>query len=117
MKYALIGFLALLTVGCAGSFDSPAKSVYQIRSGYTSILVGAVQYESLPRCPAEPVCSDPDVVDVMRKADLTAKDALDAAETTVRSHPEIDASFAIAAAENAVAALKSILVTYKIKVQ
>lgn len=109
---AIVGLLG----GCAGAVDSPAKTVFEIRSGYLVVLTAAEGYESLPRCPetTSKICSDPDIVDVIRKADLTAKDALDAAETTVRQHPEINAEFAIAAAQNAVEAMKSILLTYKI---
>ncbi len=95
---------------------SPAKTVFQIRSTYVSVLTLAEGYEGLPRCPetTSKVCSDPDVVDIIRKSDLTAKDALDAAETTVRSHPELDATFAISAADNAVAALQNILTRYEV---
>lgn len=114
MKHLATIFLALSLTACAGSFSSPEKSVFQTRSGYVTLLTAAVQYESLPRCPAEPVCSDPDVVDIMRKADLTAKSALDAAENTVRNHPEINGEFAVAAAQNAVEAMRQILVTYKL---
>lgn len=113
----LIAFVILgLVAGCASAVDSPAKAVFQLRSGYVAVLTVAEGYEGLPRCPetVEKLCSDPDVVDVIRKADLTAKDALDAAELTVRSHPEVNAEFAIAAAENAVDAMRSILATYKI---
>jgi len=113
----LIAFVILgLVAGCASAVDSPAKAVFQLRSGYVAVLTVAEGYEGLPRCPetVEKLCSDPDVVDVIRKADLTAKDALDAAELTVRSHPEVNAEFAIAAAENAVDAMRSILATYQI---
>jgi hypothetical protein len=111
MKLITLAFCALLT-GCAGSFQSPETTVYTIRSGYVVALQGAVAYESQPRCPAEPACSKAEVVDLLRKSDLTAKAALDAAETTVRNHPEIDADFAIEAARNAVSAFQAILPLY-----
>lgn len=116
MKLILASVLALSLTACAGAFDSPEKSVYQIRSGYTTLLVAAVQYESLVRCPetTEKLCSDPKVVDILRKADTTAEAALDAAEDTVRNHPEINGEFAVAAAENAVEAFRTILTTYNL---
>lgn len=111
MKFPAI-LAALIVAGCAGSFQSPETTVYTIRSGYVVALQAAVTYETQPRCPAEPVCSDPEIVDLLRKSDLTAKAALDAAETTVRNHPEIDAGFAIDAARNAVSAFQAILPLY-----
>lgn len=114
MKYLLIASLFFVTA-CAGNGD-PETVVFQTRTGYTSLLVAAVQYESLPRCPetTDKLCSDPGIVEILRKADDTAKAALDAAENTVRNHPEIDADFAVAAAQNAVEALRVILTTYNL---
>lgn len=116
MKWFISVAVALTLTACAGAFNSPEKAVYQIRSGYTTLLVAAVQYESLVRCPetTEKLCSDPGVVDILRKADTTAEAALDAAEDTVRNHPEIDGEFAVAAAENAVEAFRTILTTYNL---
>ena len=109
--------------GCASK--PPATQVFELRAGYdAAVLAPMAAYAKLPACPAgaapasaqaaPPVCFDPSVLEDLRKADAAAKAALDAAEDTVRQHPTMDASAAIAGAENAVAAARTILATYNI---
>lgn len=118
-----LAFCGLLAAGCGDRFDNvkapdtPAKIVYNISLTHNAMLVGMVAYESQPRCDQteSPICSDRDVVDLLRKADTTADSAITAAELTVRAHPELNADFAIAAAQNAISAMEQILSQYNIK--
>ena len=122
MKQRLVGAalaVSLLLPACA---ESPQKAVYTIRGGYdASFLAPAAHYAKLPPCAAgqtatvaEP-CGDPKVVTALRKADASAKAALDAAENVVRNNPQLDAATFVNAAEQAVKAAVSILTTYGIK--
>ncbi len=122
-----VGLLALTALGmsaCAGK--PPATDVFEIRAGYDATVLAPISaYATLPACPATsapaaaatgaPVCKDARVLAKLVQADSAAKAALDAAETTVRQHPEMDASTAVAAAQNAVTAAQTILATYHIK--
>ena len=119
---AVLLALGLASLAGACATKAAATDVFELRAGYdATVLAPMAGYARLPPClshvaPAQgaPVCSDPAVVDQLRKADSAAKAALDAAEETVRQHPTMDATAAIAAAENAVAAVKVILTTYNI---
>lgn len=114
MKKFLFAGLLLL----AACSSNPEQVVFQARSAYVAgPLNGMAEYADLDRCEAPnhaAVCSKQDVVDTLRKADKTAESALDAAEDTVRKHKEVDPSFAIDAAKNAIAAVEEILTTYGI---
>lgn len=118
-KIAIAVFTIALLTSCAlFQGKPPATVVFEIRSGYdAAVLVPAAHYNTLTRCatPAVQPCSDPKVVDILRKADAAAKATLDAAEDTVRNHPTVDASFAVAAAQNAVDAAVKIIATYGVK--
>ena len=108
--------LTVLLSACANT-DSAEKTVFQIRAAYDAgPLVLATNYESLPRCSSveSKICSDSEVVEELRKADLSALAALDAAESFVRNHPDLDASDAIKAANLAVSVFAQILANYGI---
>jgi hypothetical protein len=120
--------LLLATLGMSACASKPPTTqVFEIRAGYdAAVLAPMAGYAQLPPCPptgapaapsatSAPVCADQEVLDQLRKADTAAKATLDAAETTVRQNPKMDASTAIAAAQNAVAAAQTILATYNIK--
>ena len=110
--------LTILAAGLSGCSQSPQASVFDLRATYdATVLVPAATYAALPSCPqatAQP-CADPSVVTQLRQADTAAKAALDAAETVVRQNSTLDASAALSAAENAVAAVQTILTTYRIQ--
>lgn len=117
MKYGypvIVGIAALTLASCAGS---PQKDIFTIRSGYdAAFLAPAVHYAALPRCPtADNICSDAKVIVTLQKADAAAKATLDAAEDTIRNHPTLDATAAIAAATNAISAAEKIIIVYSIK--
>jgi hypothetical protein len=103
---------ALLLAACG---STPQQIVFEARSGYdAAILAPAANYNELPRCPAEPVCSEQSVVTSLRKADAAAKTALDAAEDAVRNHPDWDSEATIDAMQSAIEAVRQILLQYKV---
>lgn len=114
MKY-LILLAAVALSGCADR-QSTASDFFKADAGYTATLQAAAAYTSLPRCGegAPTICSKQDVVVQIRKAANAADATVQAAEDTIRQHPDIDASFAIAAAQNAMQALTVILQQYSI---
>lgn len=107
--------LTLVVVACAS--NSPEATVFQIRASYdASVLAPAANYTKLPLCPQpNNVCKDPSVVTALQKADSAARATLDSAEEVVRNHKTLDASAAIDAAQQAVAAAIKIVTTYAIK--
>lgn len=118
MKHLLLGVL-LLCAACAGPSDT-ATSFYKAEAGYTAALQAAAAYVGLPRCEAAnapKVCSKQAVVDQIRPAANSAQATVLAAEDTIRNHPDIDASFAVAAAQNAAQALGVVLGQYSIGVK
>lgn len=119
MKRPIILALAFALGACAGapgtSGSTPAQTVFAAKSAYATVLTAAVAYESLKRCaPGVPQpCSSPEIVAQLRKADDTAKLALDTAEAAVRT-PAIgtDAtSKAVQTATTALAALQALVIT------
>lgn len=89
MKLIFASLLGLLLLaGCAATEgETPQQIVFGLKSDYKAVLELAVTYESLPRCPQPDtaVCSEPEVVDLLRKADNHANTALNGAEEVVRS--------------------------------
>lgn len=108
-----LGLGALLLAGC-GSTQKPEDVVFTMRSGYdATVLAPAANYAHLDTCPkSAPICKDPAVVLELQKADAAAKAALDSAESLVRNHPNIDASFAIAGARALIDAAARIIAIY-----
>ena len=105
--------LAALAACASLEAETPAQRVFALKSEYRAVLGLAVDYESLPRCPgaATPVCSEPAVVELLRRADRQAELALDGAERVVRSPAASQGAVALAveAAGAAVAVLRQIL--------
>lgn len=85
----IVTSLLLLTLTACGATqgETPAQVVFGLKSDYKAVLELAVTYESLPRCPQPDtvVCSEPKVVDLLRRADNHANAALTGAEEVVRS--------------------------------
>jgi len=119
MRFIALSTAVLLLAGC-GSTGDTATSFYKAEAGFTAILQAAAAYVGLPRCelPEAPkVCSKQAVVDQIRPAANSAQATIMAAEDTIRNHPDVDASFAVSAAQNAAQALSVILSQYSIGVQ
>lgn len=127
MMRKLIGVIAasVLLAACSAintaaqsvNTDDANKAAYAAKATYASVLVVAAQYVKLTRCeaPAAPVlCSKQVVVDQIRKADLAADAATQAAENAVRtmgSDPAVITA-AVTAATQAAAAFKIIAGVY-----
>lgn len=111
MRTLTLALCVALAAGCAATpgTTSPAQAVYAAKSAYAAALTVAVAYESQPRCsstrPAP--CSSPEIVAQLRRADDTAKLALDAAEAAVRT-PAIGTDAAAKAAQAATSALQAL---------
>lgn len=111
-KLAVPLFVAMVAVACAPTATAartPAQVVFSIKQDYLVALAAAVAYKRLPPCgPAVvKVCSDPDVVRRLQKADDAAAALLDGAEVTVRTGGT-GIALAITAAQQSVAALAAI---------
>lgn len=112
MKWFTSIVLALLISACASAPQTPAQSVYAVQGAYATALSAAVSYKQLPPCyktGAPALCSDPDIVAKLQKADDVAYAALTAAQNIVRTPGAgLNATTAINAANQAVQAFASI---------
>ena len=118
MYRTLMFIPALLLAGCALlAGQTPQSTVFAAESTYGAALKVAVVYESLPRCvDMGPVlCSDTEVVAVLRSAATTAKTALEHAENVVRTPgvPDDVALTAVVTATEAAKAFSTIANQYK----
>ena len=102
-------FAALLIVSCAKP-ETPQQIVYQSQVAYNAAATVAVKYINLPRCPATPLCSKPEVVFRVKQADTVAYNSIKSAQEAVRT-PGIEESkvtFIAASAKAAVGAFVKI---------
>ena len=106
--------IALLLASCANIFpapQTPAQAVYETKAAFLVALRTADAYAALPRCPAQPLCSDASAVAAIKTSARAAQASLDAAQAVVT-----DPAFAngdtlqktIAAATGAVSAFAAI---------
>ncbi len=110
-----VGIIVLMLVvgllhGCTTATvetDTARKRFAAIKTDYASVLAVAVQYESLPRCPALEPCSDPGVVRQLRKAQIDARTVLDGYEAALKV-PGADLSSWIRRSVAAVSAIQTI---------
>lgn len=122
-KLPIIGLVLVLPLLGAWSCSSgtqntsPSNIVFMTRTGYDATVFAPFHaYAILPDCATHPQpCSKTDVIQNLDKLNKTALAALDAAEDTVTKHKEIDAQFAIAAANNAIKAIQTAMTTYGVK--
>lgn len=124
-KFLFAGALLLACVGLAAcatrEADTWQQQVFGLQADYNALLTVALVYESQPRCAAGQTtlktgCSQSGVVAEIRRADMAAFAAIEAAQNTVRS-PLASAgqiTLALTAATNAVGALRKIMTTYGI---
>ncbi len=111
MRYAFLGIL-LFVAACASQIaETPAQRVFALQADFNAILSTAVVYTTLERCAADEIqpCSNQEVVDQIRRAAQHARDALRAAQNTVRANEAEGIGLALTAAREAVAALSTIL--------
>jgi hypothetical protein len=104
--------LAITTIACATTPQSPQQVVYATQSAYIGALGAAVRYKELPPCPKAPVCSDAAIVAKIQDADKVAFRALELAQNAVRTpgFGEDRISTAVITAKQAVQALVDLTV-------
>lgn len=111
----IAGAIALMLASCASIFpapQTPAQTVYEMKAGFLVALHAADDYAALPRCPAQPLCSDANKIAAIKVSANAARASLDAAQTVVT-----DPAFAhgdalqkaITAANGAVAAFGAVI--------
>lgn len=109
IRFATI-ILAFIISGCAstGGIQSVGaqRAVFAAKEAYILALKEAVKYESQPRCTATVTakCSDPKIVEQVRKASNVTSIALDAADAAVHT-PQIGNDAISRAAQTATSAL------------
>lgn len=116
---SVMGLSSVLVASCV-STSTPAQAVYQAKADYEAALALAVKYRNQPACTpgTNPlVCSDPRVLDILRKADNAAEATLNNAEATVRSSTATtnQQQLAVQAAQSAVQTLVAVLQQYGVK--
>jgi hypothetical protein len=82
----IAGAIALLLASCANLFpapQTPAQAVYESKAAFLVALRTADDYAALPRCPAEPICADADMIAAIRISAKAAQASLDAAQSVV----------------------------------
>jgi hypothetical protein len=82
----IAGAIALVLASCANLFpapQTPAQAVYESKAAFLVALRAADDYAALPRCPAEPLCSDADIAAAIRTSAKAARASLDAAQSAV----------------------------------
>jgi hypothetical protein len=106
--------VALLLASCADLFpapQTPAQAVFESKAAFLVALRTADDYAALPRCPAQPICSDTNVVAAIERSAKAAQTGLDAAQAVVTDpafHNGDAMQKAIAAADGAVSAFAAI---------
>lgn len=110
----IAGAVALLLASCANLFpapQTPAQAVYESKAAFLVALRTADDYAALPRCPAEPICADADMIAAIRISAKAAQASLDAAQSVVtdpafKNGDALEKS--VAAADGAVTAFAAI---------
>ena len=119
LLFSIILAVAMAT-GCASAPQNPAQAVYVAHGTYTVALTAAVNYKRLPACgkpTSPPLCSKPEVVAQLQKADDVAFTALQAAQRIIRA-PDASATTiqtALFNANQAIAAFEAIAKTLGVK--
>lgn len=105
-------WIGLVMVGCAPtSIATQQASLDAIASGLTAADILALQYTSLPACPATAPCADPTIKGEIKTAALTAADAVAAAQAAIAAGQTVDLTTVSAA----LAALQTLLAANAIK--
>jgi hypothetical protein len=87
MRPFVLMFVLLLVAACVTPIaETPAQRVFALQSEYTALLSLAVKYKELTPCPetTNPVCSEPEVVSKIQRADTAAWAAIQTAQDYVR---------------------------------
>lgn len=107
--------LTIALVGCATTLpQTPAQTVFVLKSEYAAALGIAAAYHDLPTCPSGTlVCKDPTTVVRIQAAVLATNASLNLAEDAVRGGA--DSATAVKAATDAVVALEAITSAVKVR--
>lgn len=109
-------FFILTGFGCSTTPKTPDQVVYAAEGAHRAALVVAVAYKRLPQCNGtnEPVCSKPEVLEVVRHADnaaaaaiLAARKAVCTAETNEAGKRVCKSAFSEDIVQNAIAAMQT----------
>lgn len=124
MKRVFLGLAAVIglaIVAACSQFGSPQtaqQKVFAAGTVYETVTKAALVYVSLPRCAAPKVqpCSEPGVVDEIKKADNVAYAALTQAQAIVVDPAKTGsvANAAAASVESALVVFRAVLTQYKI---
>ena len=119
MRLPAIAVVLALLAGCATSTNlKPEEQVYLAEREFSAVLQRAAAYVSQPKCTeiAVVACAKPEVVDLMAKYAVEARNALMAAEASLKSNPDSTAYVSyITVARQALALLSAELVKQGIK--
>lgn len=111
--------LALILSACATQQTNPQATIYNVKANFDIALQAVLTYDQLPPCVkgGPKVCSEAAVTQKLQQASQVANTAINAAEATVRdpNFAKDKADAAIAAANQAVIALTSIIATLGVK--
>ena len=109
--------VALAAALAACTTQTPAAALFEARATYdATVLAPLVQYHALPPCPvASGACKDVKVDQQLIQADADAKIALDAAQDVIVYHPGTDPTSLVNDAQQAVAAVQTILTQNGVK--
>ena len=83
----ILPFLTILFLAACATPQTPQQAVYQAQTSYNAAATIAIQYIKLPKCkPASTkLCSKPEVVMKVKKADIFAYNAIKEAQEAVRN--------------------------------
>lgn len=119
MKRLFVSIILAALAACTTTPQTAQQTIYSATSTYTAAANIVVAYKALPRCGtpmATVICSRDDVIAQLKQADTVAYNALVAAERTARTPGAgANAATALAAANNAIAALTAITAQLQLK--
>lgn len=119
--HKFLAIVMLVALAACVSPKSPAQAVYQVKGDYAAALSVETHYDNLPTCgtlASTPLlCKNLATAKMVRQVDDTAYDAIEAAETAVRTpgYGTDKVTTALATATSAVAAFTNIVATLGVK--
>lgn len=104
-KIVSVMSLVVLASCATGANQQQTQAIAVLESGLTAADILALQYTSLPPCPALPACAQPAVKVQIKAAALSAYNAVKSAEASAAGGATVDTTAATAA----LAALQSLV--------
>lgn len=115
-------FFVLTGFGCSTTPKAPDQAVYAAEGAHRAALVVAVAYKRLPQCNGEnaPMCSKPEVLEIVRHSDnaaaaaiLAARKAVCTVETTEAGKRVCKSAFSEDIVQNAIASMQTALNAFR----